>query len=269
MSIKKSVVSFSIFILSFICCCNAYAQLTVGGPEDSIASSTASCSTGCPVGQNQNPTTCECSCQTSCNTQQVQLSDCSCGCLDSCLAPFVQNASTCDCSCPESCTSPQVRFTNCECGCLSCPLGETLDSTTCACSAPTPTPTRTPTNTPTTTPTRTPDCGSVSVRAAGGDVANGTIYAAQGTYATSWTYDNAGTTGCSSTGLECPKWGLVCGGSGGYTRRTSCTISANTTTATSWDALGPTWDLVPGELCYSDDEEWRARATLTARCCRP
>lgn len=128
MSIKKSVVSFSIFILSFICCCNAYAQLTVGGPEDSR------CSTGCPFGQTQNPTTCTCSCLTSCTPPKVQNADCSCGCTEICLAPLVQNPSTCDCNCQTSCTPQQVQYQDCNCGCLtSCPPGQTQDPTTCAC----------------------------------------------------------------------------------------------------------------------------------------
>ena len=115
MSIKKSVVSFSKFILSFICCCNAYAQLTVGGPEDSPQVSATSCSS-------------------SCTPPKVQNADCSCDCQLACSAPLVQNPSTCDCNCQTSCTPQQVQYQDCNCGCLtSCPPGQTQDPTTCAC----------------------------------------------------------------------------------------------------------------------------------------
>ena len=118
MSIKKSVVSFSKFILSFICCCNAYAQLTVGGPEDSPQVSATSCSS-------------------SCTPPKVQNADCSCDSQLACSAPLVQNPSTSDCNCPASCTPQQVRLLDCNCGCLtSCPPGQTQDPTTCACCNP-------------------------------------------------------------------------------------------------------------------------------------
>ncbi len=86
---KKSIISFSIFILSLICCYNTYAAPIAGSPEGSF----------CPSGQTVCGGVCVSNVCSSVKT--FNTATCTCKCSSNCPATGqIQDSNTCACNCP-------------------------------------------------------------------------------------------------------------------------------------------------------------------------